>query len=169
MDRKKENLEYGVITIISVGVFLIIAGMLTGKGLLDSTVYNSYALQADSWRQGRLDLGQDYPWLELAIYQGKYYVSFPPFPSYILFPLTFIFGSNTPDACILFISNLLCTFYMYRLAVKEGINPQAAMLETLLAVICSDYVFVMLDPSVWFIAQAMCFTLSVSAVYYAVE
>ena len=48
MDRKKENLEYGVITIISVGVFLIIAGMLTGKGLLDSTVYNSYALQADS-------------------------------------------------------------------------------------------------------------------------
>lgn len=45
MDRKKENLEYGVITIISVGVFLIIAGMLTGKGLLDSTVYNSYALR----------------------------------------------------------------------------------------------------------------------------
>lgn len=53
--------------------------------------------------------------------------------------------------------------------MKEGINPQAAMLETLLAVICSDYVFVMLDPSVWFIAQAMCVTLSVAAVYYAVE
>ena len=169
MYKKKENLEYGIITVLSVGIFLTIAGMLTGKGLQDSTVYNSYALQADSWRQGRLDLGQDYPWLELAIYQGKYYVSFPPFPSYILFPLTFFFGSNTPDACILFISNLLCTFYMYRLAVKERINPQAAMLETLLAVICSNYVFVMLDPSVWFIAQAMCVTLSVAAVYYAVE
>lgn len=169
MYKKKENLEYGIITVLSVGVFLIIAGMLTGKGLQDSTVYNSYALQADSWRQGRLDLGQDYPWLELAIYQGKYYVSFPPFPSYILFPLTFFFGSNTPDACILFISNLLCTFYMYRLAIKEGINPQAAMLETLLAVICSNYVFVMLDPSVWFIAQAMCVTLSIAAAYYAVE
>ena len=70
MYKKKENLEYGIITVLSVGIFLTIAGMLTGKGLQDSTVYNSYALQADSWRQGRLDLGQDYPWLELAIYQG---------------------------------------------------------------------------------------------------
>ena len=37
--------------------------------------YSSYVLQACSWLEGRLDLGQDYPWLELAIYEGKYYVS----------------------------------------------------------------------------------------------
>ena len=43
-------------------------------------------LQAQSWLEGRLDLGKDYPYLELAVFGGKYYVSFPPFPSYIMFP-----------------------------------------------------------------------------------
>ena len=48
--------------------------------------YRSYALQTQSWLEGRLDLGQDYPWLELAIYEDRYYVSFPPFPSYVMLP-----------------------------------------------------------------------------------
>ena len=45
--------------------------------------YKSYSLQAMAWLNGRLDLGQDYPWLELAVFQERYYVSFPPFPSLV--------------------------------------------------------------------------------------
>ena len=53
---------------------------LFGGTLLSSSPYNSYTLQALAWREGRVSLGRDYPWLELAVYQGDYYVSFPPVP-----------------------------------------------------------------------------------------
>ena len=92
---------YGMITVLSVMTFCALLWILTGKGPFDANVYNSYALQADSWRQGRLHLAENYSWLELAVYEGRYYVSFPPFPSYLLFPLTFLFGSQTPDNVIL--------------------------------------------------------------------
>ncbi len=167
-NSKKEYWEYGIVTTLSVLVFLTIMGMFTGKGLLDSNVYNTYALQADAWRQGRLDLGQDYPWLELAVYQGKYYSSFPPFPSYVLFPLTFIWGSNTPDFIIIWLINLVAAIYLYKLAEELKLSPKGAMVETIFLMLGSNLVFVMIDPSVWFMAQTMCFALCVLALYSAV-
>ena len=53
----KGYLGFGIVTVLSVIVFLGIMSLFTGKGLFDTNVYNTYALQADSWRQGRLDLG----------------------------------------------------------------------------------------------------------------
>lgn len=47
--------------------------------LLDNHHWDSYTLQALSWREGRADLGRNYSYLEIAEYQGKFYVSFPPF------------------------------------------------------------------------------------------
>ena len=71
---------------LSVLAVLCAAAMFTGSWFTNKNGYPSFALQANAWLQGRLDLGQDYPWLELAIYEGKYFVSFPPFPSYVLLP-----------------------------------------------------------------------------------
>lgn len=159
---------FGIATVLSVMVFLGIMSLFTGKGLFDTNVYNTYALQADSWRQGRLDLGQDYPWLELAIYNGKYYCSFPPFPSYLLFPLTFLWGSATPDFIFIWIIDLIAAVYLYKMAVKLGLSPENAMLETIFLMLGTNFVFVMIDPSVWFMAQTLCFTLSVLSLYCAV-
>ena len=167
--EKREYLEYGFVTILSVLVFLIVMSLFTGKGLFDTNVYNTYALQANAWKQGRLDLGQDYPWLELAIFQGRYYCSFPPFPSYVLFPLTFIWGSNTPDFLLIWIFDLIGAVFLYKMGAKLGLSPKGAMVGTFFLMLGSNFVFVMIDPSVWFIAQTMCFTLSVLALYYAIS
>ena len=166
---KKEYLEYGIVTALSVLTFLVVMSMFTGKGLSDANVYNTYALQAEAWRQGRLDLGQDYPWLELAIYNGKYYSSFPPFPSYVLFPLTFLWGSNTPDIILIWVMNLVSCIFLYKMAVKLNLSPKSAMLETIFVMLGSNFVFVMIDPSVWFMAQNMSFALCVLALYCAVS
>lgn len=166
MSRKK-YLEYGLITVLTTMLFLYLMSMLLGFGFGDANVYNTYALQADSWRQGRLDLGQNYSWLELAIYNGKYYCSFPPFPSYVLFPLTFLFGSRTPDYIIMLLFDLIAAVYLYRLAVKLGVKEEGAMLLTLFVTIGANTVFVMVLPYVWFLAQLMCFTTAVMAIYYA--
>ena len=54
------------------GVLLIIlavhsvVGAFNGKWPWSGNAYNSYLLQAESWLQGRLDLGQNYEYLELA-------------------------------------------------------------------------------------------------------
>ena len=39
--------------------------------------YKSYSLQAMAWLNGRLDLGQDYPWLELAVLSGALLCQLP--------------------------------------------------------------------------------------------
>lgn len=165
--KQKRFREYECITILSVLVFMVLMGMLTGKGIGDENPYNTYALQAEAWRQGRLDLGQDYPWLELAVFDGKYYSSFPPFPSYLLFPLTFFFGSHTPDAFLSWLVCLLASVCLYRLGNRLGLSPEGAMLETLFVVLGSNLVFIMIDPSVWFFAQLLCFALSAFAIYCA--
>src|SRR6478672_8709876 len=56
--------------------------------LTEHTQYNHYALLADSWLHGRLDLGHPPPAYtqnnDFAQYQGRWFVSFPPFPAVLL-------------------------------------------------------------------------------------
>lgn len=165
--KQKEYREYEWVTVLSVLVFMALFSMLTGKGIGDGNPYNTYALQAESWRQKRLDLGQDYPWLELAVFNGKYYSSFPPFPSYLLFPLTFFFGSNTPDALLSWLICMLAADCLYRIGKRLGLSPREAMLETLFVMLGSNLIFIMTDPSVWFFAQLLCFALSAFSIYAA--
>ncbi|MBQ7776745.1 MAG: hypothetical protein IJ379_13750 [Lachnospiraceae bacterium] len=165
---KRKYLEYGALTVVTILGFLYLMSMLLGFEIMDVNNYNTYALQADSWRQGRLDLGQDYPWLELAIYNGKYYCSFPPFPSYLLFPLTFIWGSQTPDFWVMILIDIVATVYLYKLAVKLGCREEAAMLLTVFVTLGANTMFVMVSPWVWFMAQMLCFATAVMAIYYAV-
>ena len=71
-----------------------------GTSFFGPTPYNTYTRQALAWRQGLLHLPEDVPHLELAIFEGEYYVSCPPLPSVILLPLTYLFGMATPDALL---------------------------------------------------------------------
>lgn len=167
MNYSKERAEYEILTILCTLVFLMFLSFMTGMGLTDGNAYCTYALQADSWRQGRLNLGQDYVWLELAIYEGKYFCSFPPFPSYVLFPLTFIFGHETPDTVVLWMVDMLSALYLYKTGLRLKLPARTAMCQAFFVLFGSNLVFVMFDPAVWFFAQAMCFALSVTSIYYA--
>ena len=169
MKDKEKQVVYGMVTVVSIMAFLGLLALFTGKGLLSKNAYNAYALQADSWRQGRLDLGQDYPWMELAIYNGKYYCSFPPFPSYVLFPLTFIWGSNTYDYVILWACNIIAVIFLYKIALELKNSPESAMIQVFFVTIASNMVFIMIDASIWFLAQTMCFTLSTVSIYFALK
>lgn len=163
---KKLNWVY-VIVPLAVLASLWVVAAFTGMWPWKENPYNSYALQTSSWLQGRLDLGQDYPWLELAIYEGKYFVSFPPFPSYLLIPFVLIFGTKTPDHFIALAVTVIGTIYaikIYRQIEKEKRYTEFWVLMLYLA---SGYIFVTMNGYVWFIAQSMSFTLSLMAIYYA--
>ena len=62
-------------------VFYCVLCALMGRNPIGPSGYCTYTLQALAWRDGQICLSQDYPWLELAIYQGKYLFPFPQSPA----------------------------------------------------------------------------------------
>ena len=71
-DPKKSAIAIALATLF---FFLIILGTFFKAGsteIMTHSPYDTYTLQAMAWRDGRTDLGKDYPWLELAVINDDY-------------------------------------------------------------------------------------------------
>jgi hypothetical protein len=64
------------------------------------TPFNNFVRLADAFLHGRLYLTQNVSWLELAPFQGKYYVVPPPFPAILILPVVALFGKTTNQTLI---------------------------------------------------------------------
>lgn len=146
-------------------LFLAMMGMfaclhlMIGTGFASPTFYNTYTLQAMAWRSGSLHLPHDFPWLELAIYEGEFYVSFPPLPSVILLPLTFLFGEATPDHLLVKIYAVAACFALYAAFKQAGNRRGSAALLSFLFTASSSALPMMLSGAVWYHAQMLAFML----------
>ena len=80
-DRRHLQALAGSLSLLALA--LVLYHSLAGGTLLSPNVYDSYLLQAKNWLEGRayIEGGENYPWLELAVFEGRYYLSFPPAPS----------------------------------------------------------------------------------------
>src|SRR5690349_7757392 len=78
------------------GVTLLLMACAAPGVLREHTPYNHFALLAESWLKGRLDLGEPPPDYargnDFAAYQGRWFVVFPAFPSVLLLPLVALAG-----------------------------------------------------------------------------
>ena len=165
---------------LSVIAVLFISWTFTGKWPWVGHSYDSYMLQARSWVKGRLDLGQNYPHLELAIYPPppdvdgvipdycKYYVSFPPFPSFLMLPFALVHW-YTADAFIATISAMAATVYAYKIMKHYDLTDGRAMFFALFLTLGSNWLFTVQTAWVWFIAQNLAFTFSLMAIYYVLN
>lgn len=126
--------------------------------------YDSYTLQALAWREGKMSLGQDYPHLELAVYEGDWYVSFPPVPSLVQLPLTLLFGRETPDGLLvkLYVAGAFWILYDYFRRTRR-LRAWHASLWALFLVFATNMVSVSLDGGVWYQAQTLNFLLLTGA------
>ncbi len=167
LPSKDERINLITICIAVFGVFFAI-WTFTGKWPLIHQPYNSYILQAQSWLSGRLDLPQNYSHLEIALFEGKYFISFPPFPSYVMLPFVAL-GFVDCDGMIALVSALLGAVYAYKILSHYGISGNRGILFALLVTIGSNWLFTAQIAWVWFIAQNMAFTLSLMAIYYALK
>jgi hypothetical protein len=83
-----------LVYVVSVVVFASFAG---STRLVEHTPFNHYALLADAWLHGRQDLEHGPPGYsqnnDFAEYQGKTFISFPPFPAALMLPLVKLAGS----------------------------------------------------------------------------
>lgn len=154
----------GFIALVAVSIAL---GRVNGTNLMGSSAYDTYALQADAWRAGSVKLDRDYPHLELALYGGEFYVSFPPFPSVPIFLLKYIMPGEVPSGLLTLIYFLLCYPSAYGIARRRMGAWGAAALAlavlaggTMLDVAVSSTHFA---GSVWYQAQTLSLLLTLLA------
>lgn len=149
---------------VAAGLYLGLLAVL-GEDLLEHSAYDSYTLAAMQWRAGRIALPQDYPWLELAVYEGRYYVSFPPFPTVPMYLLTFIFGENTPSRLVSFLLFLGVAAVAFPMLRRAGVKPWlSALLAAALPCGCNMMEYGLFG-GVWNMAQVMGFFLTLLAFY----
>lgn len=149
-------------------IYLLMASALS-LPLGAPTYYDSYSLQAMVWRSGHIVLPQNYEWLELATYQGGYYVSFPPFPTLVMLPLTFLFGQSVPSMLLNFLMFLGSYSVGYAIARKLGRSDVWAAAFAVFWVAGCNLLEVSLYGGVWNIAQGMSYLLTMLAVYGALH
>ena len=140
--------------------------LLTGASLIGSTAFNSYARQAMAWRQGMTHLPENVTLLELAVYEGEYYVSFPPLPSVVLLPLTFLFGMDTPDNLLVKLYALAACLMMYGALKAAGYSRLSAALFAFFFCFASSLLPLTMSGAVWYHAQVLGFFLTTASVCF---
>ena len=144
---------------------------LAGGTLLVHNDYDSYALQAENWLHGSLGIenGENYPWLELAIFEGRYYQSFPPVPAVFLLPWVAAAGSaaGVPSNLICGLFGLLAAAGVYAAFWRRGAEPAAAVFFALFCAAGSNLFWLMTSGGVWFLAQVVGFCLAAWGLFWA--
>ncbi len=150
---------------------LLLYHSLAGGTLLSRNFYDSYSLQAENWLAGRnyIANGEDYTWLELAIYHGRYYQSFPPVPAAFMLPFVVLFGgaAAVPSNLIMLFVALLCTAGVYACCLNAKTSPVTAAFFTLFISFGSNTFWLSTSGGVWFMAQMLGLCLAFWGLFFA--
>ncbi|HWQ59309.1 MAG TPA: hypothetical protein VN540_09850 [Clostridia bacterium] len=165
-DRKQERATLALMLLIMLLGYVLLHDLLGGT-LFAHSSWDSYTLQSLAWLRGQLDLGRNYDYLELAIFEGKYFVSFPPFPSIVLLPFAALFGENTPNNLLVALLAMASAALVYRLACRARYAPNNAALLALFLVWGSNLMWMSTNGGVWFMAQSLNFLLLLLSLWCA--
>ena len=156
-----------LLTVMAAGYFLL--SDLMGGTFFQHQYWDSYSLQAWNWLQGRTYIAEPekYEYLELAIYQGRYYVSFPPLPSVLLVPFVLAYGLETPNNVIIAGYGLAAAALAWAIMYKRGRSPAVSAFWALVCVWGCNMLWMTTNAGVWFQAQALNMVMCLAAVLCA--
>ena len=128
-------------------------------------IYKTYLLQAQAWLRGEICLDQNYEYLELAVYQGRYYVSFPPVPSIPMVLYALIWGDDVPGGLFqkLYVA-IACLVVLSELQRTRRMRPGDCAAWAIFLCFASAMLPISLLGGVWYEAQILAFLFSVSAI-----
>ena len=172
LDRRfpeKRRTLLALLAVMAAGYFLL--SDLMGGTLFQHQHWDSYTLQAWNWLQGRTYVAEPekYTFLELAIYEGKYYVSFPPLPSVVMLPFVLLFGMGTPNNAIIGCYGLIAAALSYEIRLQAGRSPRTSAFWALFCVWGSNMMWMTTNGGVWFQAQALNMIMCLAAVLCAMK
>jgi hypothetical protein len=163
------------------GVTLVLLGCATPALLRSHTPYNHFALLAEAWQQGRLDLGGPPPAYaennDFASYEGKWFVVFPPFPAALLLPIVALAGRAEAvcDGRFFLLLAGLAPAVLFLVLEKLRHSGAARRSETenvvlsLLFCFGSVYFFSSVQGSVWYAAHVVAAVLTALYLLFALE
>lgn len=162
---KKSDLK-NIVCIVAISfIALALFHNIIGTSIFGGSSWNSYSLQAKSWLEGRLDIDCKQH-LELGVYEGKYYVTFPPLPSLFMLPFVILFGTSTPDNTIIFLICICTVITVYLLLRRLGSSELSSSFISVFYVFGSNMLFMCINGGVWFLAQALNMLLCTLAVNF---
>ena len=169
--KKRQHAAALLGTLVCLVLALVLYHSLAGGTLMQAGPYNSYALQAENWLAGRnyIANGEDYPWLELAIYNGRYYQSFPPVPAVLMLPFVAAFGSwqALPGGLIMLELALLCAAGVYLCCMRSGMSADVCAYFAVFVSMGSNLFWMSTSDGVWFVAQLCGLLFAVWGLYWA--
>lgn len=170
--------------LLGLGLYLgtvIVFAILAGDRLTTHTPYNHYALMADAWLHGRHDLGGQPPAYagmnDFALFEGKWFISFPPFPSILMLPLVKLAGSpeNFRDGQFIVWLAGLGPALLFLVLEKLRRTARAERTETenlrlaLLFAFGTVYFFTAVQGTVWYSAHVVGVALAALFVLFALD
>jgi hypothetical protein len=166
---------------IYVGVTLSLLACAAPSLLREHTPYNHFALLAEAWLKGRLDLGGAPPDYargnDFAAFHGKWFVVFPVFPSVLLVPLVALAGQAEAVADGRFFlllaglapAVLFLAFEKLRLAGESPRSELSNLVLSSLFCFGSVYFFCSLQGTVWFAAHTVAAVLTALYLLFALQ
>jgi hypothetical protein len=166
--RTRRLLAALAIYVATAGVFAAVAGP---QRLGQHTQFNHLALLADAWLHGRQDLPNGAPSYaqnnDFAQFEGKTYISFPPFPAVLMLPLVKLAGSpeNFRDGqFIIWLAGLGPAFLFLVLEKlrRTERSPRSELQNVMLALLFAFgtvYFFTAVEGTVWFAEHVVCVAL----------
>lgn len=119
---------------------------------------NLFTLQAEAFLQGKLDIGQEAH--DVALYKGRYYVTFPPFPALLLTPFVWLWGgSHVNSVLISTLLSVLNAWLLYCILRAQQISTEMT-LWTVIGFFMGTAYWMAVKGSfgVWFFAHVVCVT-----------
>lgn len=144
-----------LLAVVCFGLWWLGAALRGGRSLFEHAVVDQHTLQALAWLEGRADLGRKPRYLEVAEFEGRYYVSFPPTPSLVELPLAAVFGRDTPNSLALFAFVLAGALAQRRMLLARGFDARSASLAALAFVFGTNLYVSCVKATVWAQGQAL--------------
>lgn len=130
---------------------------IAGGTLFTHDPFDSYTLQAMAWLKGDMYLadGDCFSWLELAVYHGEYYVSFPPVPTLPMLPMVLLFGPDTPNNLMVGLYGMIAVIGAYRACRAVGMDARYSCFWAVFAVLACNMMEISTNGGVWLQAQTL--------------
>jgi hypothetical protein len=166
---------------IYAGVTLLLLACAAPDLLREHTPYNHFALLAEAWLKGRLDLGGAPPGYtggnDFASYHGKWFVVFPAFPSALLLPLVALAGQAEAVAdgrFFLLLAGIAPATLFLALEKLRGVGESRRsepenLIWSCLFCFGTVYFFSSVQGSVWFAAHVVAAALTMLYVLFALQ
>jgi hypothetical protein len=156
--------------LIGLAIYLacfVVYALIAGDRMAVHTPYNHFAHLADAWLHGRQDLRGGAPGYagnnDFAVFEGKTFISFPPFPALLMLPVVAIAGSpeNFRDAqFIVWLAGigpavLFLVFEKLRRTGRSVLSEVDNVRLVLLFAFGTVYFFTAVQGTVWFAAHVV--------------